>query len=457
MGFEKTIPPAFKHQAATTGFITGNDYVYVGNDPGTGKTRSCLDAIETRLNNNEIRRTLVVAPKSILAASWLEDAQQFTPNLKCDIAWAKNREDAFKSDADVVITNHDAAKWLAENSKLLKEQGFDNFIGDEWTAYKHRTSQRSKAMNAIMDIFKFRVGMSGTMTPNGITDIWHQILLLDRGAHLGNNYWKFQNTVCTPVQVGRAPNAVRWEEKPGAKEAVIDLLSDMVIRYRLEDCIDMPDHSIQHITYTPPAALMKHYEQMRKQAVLEVGNTVVNAVHAASLRTKLLQVASGAVYDEAHKSFALCKSRYELVLDLAEAREQCVIAFVWTHQKEGLIKEATKRKRSFAVIDGTVNDSDRLLAVKQFQAGEIDYIFAHPQSAGHGLTLTRGTTTIWPSPIDNTEHFEQFNRRIYRAGQTRKTETLLVTAEGTLEESVYENTLGKRDDMNNLMQLLEAA
>lgn len=455
MSIFRQIPPAYEHQQKTTEFILNTPAAYVANDPGTGKTRSCLDAIVKLKNSVNAKRTLVFAPKSILKPSWFDDASYFTPELGCEIAYAKNRKDAFKSSADVVITNHDAAKWVAENKAYLDD--FDILISDEHTAYKHRTSQRSKAMASIAPLFGYRIGMSGTMVPNGIMDIWHQILILDQGEHLGNNFFRFRNMVCEPEQVGRNANAIKWHEKPGANEAVMDLLSEMMIRYRLEDCIEMPQHTMRVIEFQVPNDLRAHYEKMRKTALLQYEEYTVNAVHAASLRTKLLQIASGAVYDTKSDPFKLSSKRYELVMDLAEERNHCLISFVWRHQLEGLKVAADRRGFSYAVIDGTVNINDRITAVERFQAGDIKIIFAHPQSAGHGLTLTRGTTTIWPSPIDNAELFTQFNARIYRNGQTERTETLMISAADTLESEVYDNLTGKVNTMGDLLSLLDAA
>ena len=92
--------------------------------------------------------------------------------------------------------------------------------------------------------------------------------------------------------------------------------------------------------------------------------------------------------------------------------------------------------------------------VERFQAGQLKVLFAHPQSAGHGLTLTRATTAIWCSPTYNAEHFQQFNRRIHRSGQTQKTETILIAARNTWEEQVYAKLNGKLNRMESLLTIL---
>ena len=88
------------------------------------------------------------------------------------------------------------------------------------------------------------------------------------------------------------------------------------------------------------------------------------------------------------------------------------------------------------------------------QAGQLQVVFCHPQSAGHGLTMTRATTVIWSSPTYNAEHYQQFNRRIYRAGQTQKTEVIQIAARNTWETDVYEKLEGKLSKMEELLDIL---
>jgi SNF2 family DNA or RNA helicase len=182
---------------------------------------------------------------------------------------------------------------------------------------------------------------------------------------------------------------------------------------------------------------------------------MVSAIHAASLATKLLQIASGAVYDENGNYHLIDKDRYELVTDLIEARPHCIVFFLWKHQRDMLIKAAKAQGLTYCVIDGETTDKERTDAVRNFQAGFYRVCFAHPQSAAHGLTLTKGTRTIWASPTYNLEHFLQGNKRIYRTGQTEKTETIVITASGTLEEKVWMRLQEKSLKQGDLLELLK--
>jgi len=180
---------------------------------------------------------------------------------------------------------------------------------------------------------------------------------------------------------------------------------------------------------------------------------VVTAVNAAALMTKLMQIASGAVYESPDRYHVIDPGRYELVLDLVEERKHSLTFFLWKHQRDLLLKEAEKRGISFALLDGSVKEDDRNAIVKAYQAGAYQTLFAHPKSAAHGLTLTKGTATIWASPTYDLEIFVQGSKRQHRLGQTQKTETIVVCAEDSIEQKVYDTLLNKEQRMNSLLDL----
>ena len=160
------------------------------------------------------------------------------------------------------------------------------------------------------------------------------------------------------------------------------------------------------------------------------------------------------MYDQEGKIQYFHQHRYDLIIELVKARKHSLVAFNWKHERNALVELAEKNKISYEVIDGDTPAHKRVNIVNRFQAGQIQMLLAHPQSASHGLTLTRATTCIWSSPTYNAEHFQQFNRRIHRAGQTQKTETILIAARNTWEEHVYEKLNGKLGKMENLLHIL---
>lgn len=448
------IPPLFDHQRETVEKLRKSDILFDSSSPGTGKTRAHLAAFWERRQDGG-GKALVVATKSTLQPAWGNDIDRFFPGMSYSIAYAHNRDHAFRRDVDVYITNHDAVKWLVARPSYMK--GVDTIIVDESTAFKNPQAQRSKALRRLVKGIKHRELLTGTPNPNSITELWHQILLLDDGARLGQSFYKFRLAVCEPVQTGPRPEMIEWRDKPGVEGAIFNLLSDISIRHEFTKCVSIPENFVTGVYFDLPKMAKTAYEDMAQHAMIMVGDETISAVNAASVTQKLLQIAAGAMYDGQGGYVIIDEGRTDLVLDLIEERRHSITAFLWKHQRDLLTDGARKRGISYAVIDGDVSATERSDIVKDYQAGKFKTLFAHPQSAGHGLTLTRGTSTIWTSPTWNAEHYEQFNHRVYRTGQKERTETVHVCAKGTLDERVYAVLHKKVTGMNVLRELLEAA
>lgn len=447
------VPPLFAHQGDDIKFELSHDVVFDTSDAGTGKTRTRLEVYSKRHAKGLAKCALVLASKSLLRTAWENDCKKFTPWLSTSCCYAATREKDFARKADIYVTNHDAAKWLAKQPPKFFEK-FNCLIIDESTAFKHHTSDRSKCLAKIKKYFKYRCCMTGTPDTNSITDVWNQVNILDDGERLGPSFFHFRASVQQPEQVGPKVNMVKWTDREGSEVAVGSLIADITIRHVFEECHDIPEN---HNYVVPFDMSVKHrgaYDEMAQKKVAELETGSISAVNAASVVTKLLQIASGAVYDDNGDYHVVDESRYELIGQLAQERKFSVVFFLWKHQKEMLIEEFKKRKLTHTLIDGSVSSKNRDVAVQSFQAGFYRVLLAHPQSAAHGLTLTKGTSTIWSSPTYNLEHWLQGNKRIYRAGQTQKTETVNIIAENTIEERVYNVLTQKGEKMMNLLEIL---
>jgi len=464
-----SIPPLYEHQAVSIQTFLRTPIGLDASDPGTGKTRVQIELFSQRRAAGG-KCALVIAPKSLLDSAWKADFQKYAPHLVVQVCPAKDREKSFNQEADVYVTNTDAATWLAKRPPKFFGK-FDTLIVDESSAFKHATSQRSKALKKIASHFYHRYLMSGTPMSNEVTDIWHQIFVLDGGKRLGKSFYQFRASVCSPLQVGPQPNMVKWQPRAGAEIAITNLIRDITVRNKFEECLDIPPNHTYTIDYQMGIDQAKAYEDMEKYALTELDSgRTITAVNAAVVMGKLLQIASGSVYSDYGTGNSVLQvkaadklgytpietARYELIADLIEARKHSLIFFNWTHQKDMLIRELQKRKITFCVIDGSTTSKQREEHVKHFQAGFYRVMLAHPASAAHGLTLTKATTTIWSGPPNSLEHFLQGNRRIYRSGQTQSTETLLILAKGTIEELVYKRLQSKDSLQTSALGLLQS-
>lgn len=423
-------------------------------DAGTGKTPVHITDFATRRRNGG-GAALVLCPKSLISCAWGKDIKTFAPDLRSSLIYADNRAEGFLADADFYITNIDASTWLAEQPKKFFNK-FDTLIIDESTAYKHATSKRSRAVAKIIKYFEYRRLLSGTPTSNGICDLWHQMFICDGGKLLGSSFYAFRSATCTPVQVGNNTQAIQWIDKPGIETVVGALIAPVVIRHKFEDCVDIPPNHQFAVEYELSPKHRRMYEELELRSSLMIKEKKVTAVNGAVLYNKLLQSASGASYTDDTTYALLDTGRYELIGDLIDQRKHSVVFFNWTHQRDELIKIAKKEKWSYALIDGTVTKKgERERIVSEYQEGKYKVLFAHPQSAGHGLTLTRGTTTIFASPTPNLEHFLQAYKRIYRISQKEKTETIMVIAKDTIDEHVWDSCQRKDLKQSELLEYLK--
>ena len=450
------------HQQFTLDFCTARPRALDFSDAGTGKTAGHLRRYAQR-DKAQRKRCLVLCPKTLMVTAWGDDCERFTPELTMTFAFADQREEAFKMKSDIVVMNHDGVKWLAEKQNLKFLAEFDHLIIDEVSAYKNPSSQRSKAAKKVAKFFKYRYALDGTPGANTILDVWHPALLVDDGKRLGTSYYAFRSAVQTPTQVGPSANHVRWEDKPGVAQSVQTMIEDITVRHDFDVVMTHvpPNHKdVKRFALSKKA--QKAYDKLEQDLimVLEKGE-VVSAVHAASLRTKLLQIASGAVYndsdDESKGYTVIDKGRYELIAELVEQTQHAVVFFNWKHQRDLLCDTFEKAGMSFAVIDGSVTKKgERERIVRDYQAGKYKVILLHPRTGAHGLTLTRGDTTIFCSPFYEADLFKQGKARIHRGTQDKVTHTILVEAKDTVEAKVYARLEEKHTRMVDLLDLIHA-
>lgn len=415
---------------------------------GVGKTGAVIHAVQKHWKD---ARVLVLGPLSILEPAWGGDLKAFSPAASYGVAYAKNRKQIFTIDKPQwVISNHDAIKVIVKEG-WHKE--FDILIVDEADAFRNRTSQRSKSLNMAAKHIDIITMMTGTPNPNSVTDLWHLVHCIDGGERLGKNFFGFRSQVQhgTPIP-GAPPGAALWKDKPGAQDVVTSLINDIVYRVSLEDVTELPPLITRTITLKMPRKVSLQYNQMVYESMVAIADgKCTDAVNAGARMQKMLQILSGALYDASGEIHQLNDDRTNLVLDLVEETDASLVAFQWRHQRESLVAEAKKRKLDFAFIDGSVSSVKRERIVADYQAGKYQVLFAQPQSAGHGITLTRGNRVIWASPTYRADIYEQFNHRIYRTGQERKCEVIHVAYADSAELEVYEKLRAKSTNMQELL------
>jgi len=437
------------HQKVSLEFLRTRKEVFDQSCAGTGKTLvEILDFAQRHKKDG--KRLMVLCPKSLMRAAWYNDIARFAPHLRVSLCYANKRKESLAADADVFVVNVDGVKDLMKITDKGFWKKFGTLVIDESDAFMHHTSQRSKAAAKVRQHFDYVRLLSATPQGNTICDQWHQYFILDNGKRLGKSFFGFRSACCTPEQNGPSANHLVWKDKEDIELVVAELVRDITIRHKFEDCVDIPPMHTYSVSFPLDKKHLAAYNEMKNEALMIVRDKAVTAVNAAVVAQKLLQIASGAVYDGTGEYVKVANERYELVLDLVCDRPHCVVFYTWEHQLEELIAEAKARKISWVHWD-----SDHPEIEADFQAGKYRVMFAHPASAAHGLTLTKATAVIWASPTFNVRHFIQGMKRIHRIGQKQKTENIIVVAEDTADERALDSMQRKKVNLVKFLTELE--
>lgn len=420
-------------------------------DCGLGKTIICLTAI-TRLKN-EIRRVLVVAPKTVAENVWRQEAAlwEHTAGLRVSlvIGTARQRITALQEQADIYVIGRDNIRWLASLSDsdngYLKECSM--LILDESTSFKHRSSQRWKALcqkgkrkNVLLKQFERIVLLSGTPASESYEGLWSQIYILDEGKRLDTSITRFRTRYMIPNLIHN--RVVFHGFRRGACREIDEKIKDLCIAMKASDYLQLPEKLdiVRYTGYKPG----KSYHAMRYDGVLQVSDDVsVMAVDAATRYGKLRQICSGYIYDEDGISHRLNSFKEEAFTDLLEELRYENVLVYYNFQFE----------RDFIVSCGGVPIET---ADKQadWNAGRIRLAVANPSAVGYGVNIQRGGSVIvWYSLPLSYECYLQAVDRLHRQGQNRTVRVIHLISEGTVEQAIYR--LLKEEKADLLNQLME--
>ncbi len=445
-------------QRATVRFLTRYSRAYCLNDMGTAKTLAALWSFDWLRQEGQARRLLVVAPLSTVERTWGDEIFHDLPHLQFVVLHGHSRKERLRrldQDADVYIINHDGVKVIQEY--LTTRVDLDTVVIDELSqAARNATTALWRALNAILRGRPRVWGMTGTPTPNSPMDAWAQCRLITPST-VPSFYSHWRNRVMIPI--GGGPFK-KWHPKEDALSHV-ERAMQPAIRYRRDECIDLPPVTYETRSVALTADQQRLYEDMMKTMVAEYRDHKITAVNAAVKGMRMVQIASGVAYGPDRQPVVIApKPRMAAVIETIEEAAAKVIVFVPWHGCLHLVADALRGhfgEGAVAVIHGGVPPEERNTIFSAFQSASAlpRIIVAQPKAMSHGLTLTAANVVIWYAPITSAETYEQANARITRPGQ--RNNQLIVHIEGTkLERKLYE-TLKTRTDMQSALLDLFAA
>ncbi len=433
------------YQTYATDFIVGHPEAAVFLDMGLGKSVITLTALlDLCLDRFEIAKVLVIAPLRVARDTWTAELQKWD-HLKCFtyatvIGSVSEREAALRKKAHIYLINRENVSWLIEESGFPFD--FDMIVIDELSSFKSYQAKRFRSLLRVRPTVKRIVGLTGTPAGNGLTDLWAEFRILDLGKRLGRFITHYRNRYFLPDK-RNGMTVYSYKPLPGAEDAIYRQISDITVSMKAVDHLDMPECIFNDVTVSLSEEERQKYDTLRNDLILSLGEDEIDASNAASLSNKLSQMANGAVYGEDKTVHRIHDRKLDALEDLIEAAngKPVLVAYWYRHDLE--------RIRTRFCVREIRTPTD----ISDWNAGKIPVAVIHPASAGHGLNLQAGgSTLIWFGLTWSLELYLQTNARLWRQGQTAKTVVIhRIVAEGTVDELMLKALDRKERSQNSLI------
>lgn len=437
------------YQTYTKEFILSHKEAAIFLDCGLGKTVVTLTAIEELLHDFfEIGKVLVIAPLRVARDTWLSEIAKWehTKNIRASVVMGavKERSAALLKPAEVYVINRENVKWLLEESNMPMD--FDMIVIDEISSFKSYQAKRFRALMKLRPSVKCIVGLTGTPSANGLMDLWAEFRLLNMGKRRGRFISSYRDAYFLPDKRNQQM-VFSYKPREGAEDAIYRRIGDITISMRAREYLKMPNLVANIVHVALDERERKLYDDMKRDMVIAVENKEIDAVSAAALSNKLLQMANGAVYAENGKVVRLHNRKLDALEDLAESAngKPVLIAYWYKHDLERI-----KSRLPVQELRSREN-------IEAWNAGRILLGVIHPASAGHGLNLQfGGSILVWFGLTWSLELYQQTNARLYRQGQKDTVVIHHIVAVGTIDEKVMQALERKDKTQTALIDAVKA-
>ena len=429
----KFIPHNYQKYAIE--FILNYPVAAVLLDMGLGKTVIALTAIHSLLFDSfEVSKVLVVAPLRVARDTWPNEVKKWEhlKDLRVSVAVgdAKKRKIALMRKADIYVINREMVKWLVEESGVPFD--YDMVVIDELSSFKNPQSLRFKALMKVRSKVRRVVGLTGNPASNGLMDLFAEYKLLDMGQRLGRYITRYRLSYFQPDKTNGAI-VYSYKPLPFAEEEIFKKIGDITISMKSGDFLQMPEKILTEYEVEMNEKEKQEYKHLKDNLVLSVGDQEITAANAASLCGKLSQMANGAVYTDDRNVQIFHERKLDALEDMIEAAngKPVMIAYWFQHDFDRIKKRLQEMGVEFEKIDS--EDS-----IKRWNEGRLPVALIHPASAGHGLNLqSGGSTIIWFGLTWSLELYQQTNGRLWRQGQKDKTVVIQhIITKGTIDERI---------------------
>ncbi|MFI3253660.1 MAG: DEAD/DEAH box helicase [Eubacteriales bacterium] len=438
------------YQQYAIDFILENPVAAILLEMGLGKSVITLTAIhELCLNYFDVAKVLVIAPLRVATSTWPTEIQKWEhlEGLTYSVVTGTpiERQQALWKPAHIYIINRENVDWLINKSGIPFD--FDMIVIDELSSFKAQSSKRFKSLLTVRPKVKRIVGLTGTPSSNGLLDLWSQFRLLDLGERLHRFIGHYRDEFFQPDKRNGAI-VFSYKPKQGAEEQIYERISDITISMKACDFLQMPECVMNRVEVRLSRKEEDIYDELKDDMLVEIEDREVDAVNAATLSNKLLQMANGCVYDEMKDSHHLHDRKLDALADLIEGANGKPVLVAYWFQHDG-----QRIREKFPDVREIKTPSD----ISQWNDGKVPMAMIHPASAGHGLNLqSGGSTLIWFSLTWSLELYQQTNARLWRQGQNYAVVIHHIISKGTIDEDVMKALTRKEKVQAELIEAVKA-
>jgi superfamily II DNA or RNA helicase len=439
----------FDYQRPMVEHLLANDRAALFVSPGKGKTVVTLTALDTLATCGQLRGALIVAPLRVCSITWPAQVARWAHTSWMRVANLRTAEGLqawLDGAADIYLIN---SELLPNRLPLMfpKRKTFvcpvDTLVIDELSLAKNPQSKRFKALFKHLGTITRRWGLTGTPIPNNYLDLWMQVKMLDDGKRLGKTFSIYKDEHFYPADY----MGYTYKLITGAKEQIDRRLSDLAL-VMVGDPNDLPSSSFIDIPAALPPAARKQYKTLEKEMLAEIADGEITAPSAGVLVNKLLQLTSGAVYDEDRNVLPVHAAKLDALRGLlAKHKGEPVLILTAFKHESARILTAIPEARMF----------DELF-LRDWQDGRIPVWVADPRSLSHGIDGLQKSCriAIWCSLTYSHETYVQTNARLIRTGQTAETIIYRIIAPGTIDDAVAEALRNKSDTQTGMLHAVRA-
>lgn len=441
------------YQRFAADFIIENPVSALLLDMGLGKTSITLTAINELIYDRfEVRRVLVIAPLRVARSTWSAEIEKWDhlKSLRYSIVvgTASERREALSKPADIYIINRENVEWLAGEAA----PDFDMLVIDELSSFKNHQTKRFKALFKMRPKFKRVVGLTGTPCPNGLMDLFAEFKLLDMGQRLGRFIGQYRNAYFQPDK-RNGQVIFSYKPLPDAENRIYEKISDITVSMKAAEYLKMPELISNELSVQLSDKETAEYNALKKELFLEQDGQEITAANAAALSNKLVQIANGAVYSDNGTVTEIHARKLDALGDIIESMngKPLLVAYWFRHDCERICNRLQNLKIPFSRLD-----TDE--SIRRWNAGELPVALIHPASAGHGLNLQAGgSTLVWFGLTWSLELYLQTVARLWRQGQTAGQVVVLhLVAQGTIDEKILRAISDKDDTQAALIKAVKA-